>query len=55
MFLAFSQSEVERRKACERVVNVHLFFFIRIVVFPAQAENSYFSADFKRGSHMPAT
>ena len=33
MFLAFSQSEVERRKACERVVNVHHFFLLGLLFF----------------------
>ena len=35
------------RGKCNRVPQATLFFFNKNVVFPAQAEYSYFSADFR--------
>ena len=40
----------ERRSNCESRAFTTLFSFYKNVVFPAQVEYSYFSADFKAGN-----
>ena len=46
-YLRLRQSTLLENELKTRCILIHSFFFYKNVVFPAQAEYSYFSADFR--------